>query len=124
MIVKVKPLYELRAAIGPDWQKNEYNEILSYYAKEFKVEHIRPDGRYLLRGNDFIWSPEWFEGLGSHLDFDPSEWVDSKLILEMAQDELRKEEHYDAVQKMKEKLKSRKWWHKLLPFKIIITRRD
>jgi len=121
MIVKVKPLYELRAAIGPKWQENEYSEILSYFAQYFTVEHVRPDGRYILRGNDFIWNPEWFEGLEPA--FDPSKWLESKQILEIAQDELRKEEHHKAIQKMKERLKSKKWWHRFFPWVISISRR-
>ncbi len=44
-------------------------------------------------------------------------------IKEAALKELEEEKFKSEVEKCKNKLKERKWWHKLLPYKIIITRR-
>lgn len=41
----------------------------------------------------------------------------------LAKQELQEEANRIAIDRMKLKLKSRKWWHKLLPFKVIIIRR-
>lgn len=50
--------------------------------------------------------------------------MDQNEIKEQALKELKEEQFREAVDKMKEKLKRAKWWHKLLPFKVIIIRRD
>lgn len=52
------------------------------------------------------------------------ESFESQLIREQAELELAQEKFAEAVVKCKEELKKRKWWHKLLPFKIVIIRRD
>lgn len=38
--------------------------------------------------------------------------------------EIQEEDFRNAVDKMKEKMKSEKWYHKIIPFKIVIIRRD
>lgn len=50
--------------------------------------------------------------------------IDIETIKRAAESELDQERLRLAIDKYKEKLKKKKWWHKLLPFKIIITRRD
>lgn len=47
-----------------------------------------------------------------------------KEIVKQAQDEVNQEKRRALVDIEKEKLKKKKWWHKILPFKIVITRRE
>lgn len=49
--------------------------------------------------------------------------LDKHTIRILAQKELDQEAFREKVEEMKQKIKSRKWWHKLLPFKILIVRR-
>lgn len=41
-----------------------------------------------------------------------------------AEKELQEENNRILIDKMKDKLKSKKWWHKIWPYKIVIIRRD
>lgn len=43
-------------------------------------------------------------------------------IIKQAEKEIREEDFRDAVEKKKEELRSKKWYHKLFPYKIIIKR--
>ena len=47
-----------------------------------------------------------------------------ELIKKQAQEELKQEAFREAVGAYKQKLKRRKWWHKLIPYRVIILRRD
>lgn len=38
--------------------------------------------------------------------------------------ELRDEEFREAVEIYKTKLKAAKWWHKLLPYKVVLIKRE
>lgn len=44
-------------------------------------------------------------------------------IKKLAKEEIKEEDFRKAVDDMKVKLRAKKWWHKLIPFKIIIIRR-
>lgn len=50
--------------------------------------------------------------------------MDIERVKELALSELREEQFREAVEKYKDKLRQRKWWHVVLPFKIIIIRRS
>lgn len=50
--------------------------------------------------------------------------MDFNLIKQQAEKELHEELFRVAVNKYKEKLRRKKWWHVILPFKIIIIRRS
>lgn len=41
-----------------------------------------------------------------------------------AESEIRAEEFRKAVDAYKEKLRAKKWWHKLFPYKIVILKRS
>lgn len=41
-----------------------------------------------------------------------------------ARAELRAEEFREEVDRLKERLRSEKWWHRFVPFKIKIVRRE
>ncbi len=41
-----------------------------------------------------------------------------------AQKEIDEEDFRSAVDRYKIKLRERKWWHRLMPFKVLIVRRD
>lgn len=41
-----------------------------------------------------------------------------------AQEEIDEEDFKKAVEKMKKKIRSKKWWHIIFPFKLIIIRRN
>lgn len=45
-------------------------------------------------------------------------------IKEQALKEIQEEDFRVAVDKYKAKLRKQKWWHKLIPFKIVIIRRE
>jgi hypothetical protein len=45
-------------------------------------------------------------------------------ILKEAQKRVKNKIFEEAVQRKVEQLKSKKWWHKLLPYRILIIRRD
>jgi hypothetical protein len=45
-------------------------------------------------------------------------------VIEQAEKELEEELFREAVEKHKEKLKTKKWYNKLFPYKIIIKRID
>lgn len=45
-------------------------------------------------------------------------------IKEMAEKEIQEENLRLAIDKCKEKIKAKKWWHNLMPFKIVIIRRQ
>lgn len=45
-------------------------------------------------------------------------------IKEQAEKELKEEQRRHDVDSYKNKLKAKKWWHKLLPFKIVLIRRE
>lgn len=47
-----------------------------------------------------------------------------KEIKKEAERELYLENKRRLIDMEKEKMKAKKWWHKLMPFKIIITRRE
>jgi len=49
---------------------------------------------------------------------------DLDAISKQAIKELEAEDYRKQVDKYKEKLRSKKWYHKLIPFKIIIIRRE
>ncbi len=49
---------------------------------------------------------------------------DVNKIKEQAQKEIDQENFRTAVEAMKQKLKRRRWWHKLLPLKVVIVRRE
>jgi hypothetical protein len=44
-------------------------------------------------------------------------------IIKQARKELEEELFREAVDKEKERILSKKWWHKLLPYKIVLIRR-
>ncbi len=50
--------------------------------------------------------------------------MDRKAIREQALAELEDERFEAAVEAAKIKLRARRWWHALFPFKIVILRRD
>lgn len=50
--------------------------------------------------------------------------MDIEKIKAQAEKEISEENFQRAVQKYKEKLKQRKWWHSLMPFKVMIIRRE
>lgn len=50
--------------------------------------------------------------------------MDLNKIKAQAEKELRDENFRHAVDKYKEKLRAKKWWHKIMPFKIVIIRRE
>lgn len=50
--------------------------------------------------------------------------VDFEDIKAQAEKEIKEEEFREAVDKCKERIKSKKWWHFLIPFKIVFIRRD
>lgn len=50
--------------------------------------------------------------------------IDMDEIKRIAHDELRKEIIREKIDSYKSKLKQVKWWHKLMPYKIILIRRD
>ena len=41
-----------------------------------------------------------------------------------AKKEIEEEEFREAVDRYKIRLRQRKWWHALVPFKVLIVRRD
>ena len=45
-------------------------------------------------------------------------------VREQAEDEIAEEDFNQAVADMKVKLRARRWWHALIPFRIVILRRD
>lgn len=45
-------------------------------------------------------------------------------IKEQALKELEEEEFRNAVEKEKEKIRATKWWHKFIPFKLVLIRRQ
>jgi len=45
-------------------------------------------------------------------------------IQEIAKSEIEHEEFRRAVDKCKEKIRAKRWWHKLMPFKIVIIKRS
>lgn len=45
-------------------------------------------------------------------------------IKAIAEAELKEEQRRQAIDEMKEKLRRKPWLHKLLPFKVIIVRRE
>lgn len=47
-----------------------------------------------------------------------------KTVIDQAKQELEEEQHRQAVDEMKIHLRAKRWWHKLLPYKLIIIRRD
>lgn len=49
--------------------------------------------------------------------------VKKEIVIKQAKKELEEELFRIAVDKYKEKLYKRKWWHKLIPFKLVIIRR-
>jgi len=44
-------------------------------------------------------------------------------VIEQARKELDEEDFRRAVEKEKTKIRATKWWHKFVPFKIIVIRR-
>lgn len=49
---------------------------------------------------------------------------DLEEIKRAAREELEQEQYRKAVVLYKTKLKSVKWWHRLVPFKVVIIRRE
>tara|TARA_R110002020_G_scaffold182855_1_gene378685 strand:+ start:625 stop:777 length:153 start_codon:yes stop_codon:yes gene_type:complete len=45
-------------------------------------------------------------------------------IKKQAESEVKNEEFRKAVDVYKKKMRAKKWWHKLVPFKIVILKRD
>jgi hypothetical protein len=62
-----------------------------------------------------------------------NEWIDKDVappdkeyletIQSQARAEIRAEDFREDVDKYKEKLRAKKWWHRFMPFKVIIVRR-
>ena len=44
-------------------------------------------------------------------------------VIELANEEIQEEQFRKAVEKEKDKQRATKWWHKFVPFKIIVIRR-
>jgi len=45
-------------------------------------------------------------------------------VKRQAQKEIEEEEFAEAVERYKAKLRQQKWWHKFVPFKVLIVRRE
>lgn len=45
-------------------------------------------------------------------------------IRKQAEKELEEEQYREAVDKYKERLKAKKWYHKLFPYRIVFIKRD
>lgn len=50
--------------------------------------------------------------------------MDIEEIKAQAVKELEEEQYREAVDKCKEKLKAKKWYHSLFPYKIVFIKRD
>lgn len=45
-------------------------------------------------------------------------------VRQQAERELKQERFRKAVERYKERMQARRWWHRLFPYTVIITRRD
>jgi len=49
--------------------------------------------------------------------------IDKQIVMNQAKQEIAAEAFREAVDKEKSKIRATKWWHKFVPFKIIVIRR-